>query len=115
MNAKDLLTSLDIWSADCNLTVKTSRTQDRRVQNVDTVGCCHNDDPLVHSESIHLYKKLVQSLLSLIMTAAHTGSTLSCNCIDLIDKNDTRCMLLALFEQVADTGSTDTDKHLHEV
>ena len=49
------------------------------------------------------------------MTAAHTGSTLSCNCIDLIDKNDTRCMLLALFEQVADTGSTDTDKHLHEV
>ena len=115
MNAKNLLTSLDIRSADSNLTVETSRTQDCRIKNIHTVGSCHDDDSLIHSKTIHLHKKLIQSLLSLIMAAAHTGSTLSRNCIDLINKNNTRCMFLALFKQVTDTGGADTDKHLHKI
>ena len=60
--------------------------------------------PSLTPKSIHLYQKLVQGLLSLIMTAAHTGTTLSCNCIDLIDKNDTWCMLLAFFKKVSAHG-----------
>ena len=57
----------------------------------------------------------VQCLLSLIVATAHTGTTLSCNRIDLIDKNDTRCMFLAFFKKIADTGCTYTDKHFHEI
>ena len=49
------------------------------------------------------------------MSSAHSGSTASCNCIDLIDKDDTRCILLSLLEQVSDTGCTDTDKHFHKI
>ena len=100
--------SLYIRSADCNLTVKTSRTQDCRIKNIHTVGRCHYDDSLIDTKSVHLNEELVQGLLSLIVAAAHTGTTLSCNCIDLIDKNDTWCMLLCLLQTGLGHGM-----HLH--
>ena len=98
-----------------NPAVKTSRTQNCRIQDIHTVGSGHYDNAFIYPESIHLYKKLVQSLFPFIMTASHAGSTLSCNSIDLINKDDTRCVTLALFEKISYTGSTYTDKHFHKV
>jgi len=115
MDAENFLPALHIRTSHCNLTVKTSRTQDRRVKDIYTVGRCHHDDSLIDTETIHLHKELVKGLLSLIVAAAHTGTTLSGNCIDLIDKDDTRCMAFAFLKKVTHTGSTDTDKHFHEV
>ena len=49
------------------------------------------------------------------MSAAHTGTAASRNGIDLINKDDTRRVLLCVLEKVADTGCADTDEHLYEV
>ena len=115
MDHKDLFSALDIRASHTDFTVKSSRTEDRRIQNIHTVGRCHYDDSFIYSKTIHLYKKLVQRLLSLIVAAAHTGSSLTGYRIDLINKDDARCMTLALFKKISYTGSTDTNKHLHEI
>ena len=88
MNFQDFFPSAHIRSADTDLTVKASRTHDRRIQNIHTVGCCHDDDALVVTEAVHLDEHLVQSLFSLIVAASHTGSAASGHGIDLVDEDE---------------------------
>ena len=59
MNLKNFFTACHIRSSDYNLSVKTSRTHDRRIKNIHTVGCCHHDNSLINTKSIHLNKHLV--------------------------------------------------------
>ena len=49
------------------------------------------------------------------MTAAKTGATVTSNGVNLIDKDNTRCVFLRMVEQITDTGRADTDEHFHEV
>ena len=115
MKLEDFLSALDIRRIDRYLSVKTSRTEDSFIQYVHTVGSCKNYDSLIRSESIHLYKELVQSLLTLVMSTAKSCTSLSGNGIDLIYKYDTWCVLLCLCKKISHSRCTDTDEHLHEV
>ena len=115
MNLKNLLTSSDIRSANCHTAVETTRTQNRRIQNIHTVRGCHYNDSFIDTETIHLNQHLVQCLLSLVVTAAKTGSSLSCHCIYLINKYDTGCVLLSFRKHIPHTGCSDSDKHLDEI
>ena len=115
MDAENLLASLDVRSSDCHLSVKSARPQNRRVENIHAVRRRHDDDALIDSETIHLNQELVERLLSLIVTAAHAGTTLSGNRIDLIDKDNTRGIFLGFLKQVADTGCADTDEHFNKI
>ena len=49
------------------------------------------------------------------MTAAHAGSAMTTDRVDLIDENDTGRIFLALVKEVAYPGGTDAHEHLHEV
>ena len=49
------------------------------------------------------------------MTAAEAGSAMTPDGIDLIYKDDARCVLLALHEQIADARRADANEHLDEV
>ncbi len=115
MDFQNGLSATDIRSADTDLSVKSSRTQDRMVKNIHAVCRCQDNNTFIDTKTVHFHEKLVQGLFSFIMTASHTGSTLSCNSIDLIDKNDTRMVFLCIFKQISDTGCADTDKHFHKV
>ena len=109
-----LQTPLQIRLVDNDPAVKTSRTEQRLVQYLRTVGCSENQNSLGRVKTVHLRKELVQCLLSLIV-AAVTGVTALTDRIDLIDKDDTRCLLLRFLKQIPHTGSSDTDEHLHKI
>ena len=49
------------------------------------------------------------------MATAKTGTTLTAYCINFIDKDNTRRILLRLGKEVTHTGSADADKHFYEV
>lgn len=115
MNFQDLLTASDIRTANAHFPIKTAGTEDCRIQNIHTVGCCHDDDALVVTEAVHLDEHLVQSLFSLIVSASHTGSAASGHGIDLVDEDDTGSVLFRLGEKVTDTGSAHADEHFHEI
>ena len=115
MYFQDFFPSFDIRSSHCYLTIKTSRTQNSRIQNIHAVGGRHNDNALVDAKAIHLHQQLVQCLFPLIVTAAHTGTPASCHCVNLINKYNTGLMLLGIFKQISDTRSAHAHKHLHKV
>ena len=115
VNLQDFLTSLHIRSANDNLAVKTSGTQNCRIKYIDSVRCSHDDNSFIDAKSIHLDKKLVECLLSLVMSSAHSCASSSCNSINLINKYDTWCVLFAIFKEVTHSGCTYTDEHLNKV
>jgi hypothetical protein len=49
------------------------------------------------------------------VTAAHAGSAVPADGVDLVDEDDGRGVLLGLLEQVPDPGGADADEHLDEV
>src|SRR5690606_11330023 len=114
MDLQYFFASFNIWTADCDLAVKTARAQKCRIQDIRTVRCSDDDDAFVRAEAIHLDKQLVERLFTLVMSAAKTGAALTSNCIDFIDKDDTWCILLRVLEQITNTRSPDTDEHLNK-
>ncbi len=48
------------------------------------------------------------------MAATQSGATLTTDGINLINEDDARRIAFGLFKKVADAGSADTNKHLHE-
>ena len=115
MHAQDLLAALHIRTVDRNLTVKTTGTQQRRIQNVGTVGGGDQDDRLALLKTVHLDKQLVERLLALVVTAAQTSSTLTSHGIDLIDEDDRRGLGLGLLKEVTHTAGADAHEHLDKV
>ena len=115
MYLDDGFSSLDVRKTYHDLTVESARSQKCRVQNVRSVGGSDDDDAGVLLESVHLNQELVQGLLSLVVAAADTGTSLTSHCVDLVDEYDTGCVLLGVVEKVSDTGSSHTYEHLNEV
>src|SRR3989339_250781 len=70
---------------------------------------------LIRFKAIHLYKELVQGLLTLIMTAAKACTAQSPDCINLINENYTRRLFLTLIKQVPYTRCPDTYKHFNKI
>src|SRR5690625_2351583 len=115
MYFKHSFAPLNIRTIDRNLSVKPTRTQQCRVQNIGTICCCNNNNPFIHTEPIHFNKQLVQCLFTLIMTTAKASTTLPTYSVNFIDKNNTRCIFLRVFKQIANTGGTDPYEHFYEV
>ena len=115
VDLQNCLAALQVWCTHRNLSVKTARAQQRRVENIRTVGRSHDDHTLTITKTIHFHQQLVQGLLTLIMAAAHTGTTLATDGVNLVDEDNARAVFLGLIKQVTDTRGTDTDEHFDEV
>src|SRR5659263_323429 len=77
MYFKDGFSSFDVGTHDNYPAVKSARSQQSRIKNIHTVCRCNNNDALVRTESIHFNEQLVQCLLTLIMSAAHSGTAVT--------------------------------------
>ena len=66
-------------------------------------------------EAVHLDQHLVERLLALVVTAAHTRAAVATDGVDLVDEDDGGAGLLGLLEQVAHAARAHADEHLDEV
>ena len=115
MDFQDFLTSFQIRKFYRNTSVKTTWTQEGRVQGIRTVGSSQDHNSLGAVKSIHLCKQLVQSLLTFIVSTCEASAvTFLTNGINLINKYNTRCLLICLFKQITNLGSTHAHKHFHK-
>ncbi len=100
---------------DRDLAIEAARPQQRRVEDVGPVGRGDQDDARAVTEAVHLDEQLVQRLFAFVVASAEAGSALPPHCVDLVDEDDARAVLLGLFEEVAHAGGADADEHLDEV
>ena len=115
VNAQDVFAALHVGCVHTNLAVKTTRTQQRRVQNIRSVRCRNDDDVRVTVKAVHLNQHLVQGLLTLIITATHADATAATNSINLVDEDDGGGVALRFLEQVSHAGRAHTYEHFNEV
>ncbi len=115
MHTKYCFTRFKVGHIHNDLTVKSSRTQERTVQYVGAVSGSNDYYSLVSRKSIHLHKQLVKSLFSFVVTAAETCTSLTAYCVNLVYKYNARCGFFCLFKQITHSGRTDSDKHLNKV
>ena len=113
MNLQNSLTSCKVGEFGRNASVKTSRSEERRVERFGTVCSCENHNTLFAVKSVHLREELVEGLLALII-AAYLTVTLFTDSIDLINEHNARSFLVRLTEQVTNLSRTHSDKHLNE-
>ena len=98
-----------------NLTIKPTRPQQRRIQNIRTIRSRNQNNIILQLKPIHLHQQLIQRLLTLIMPPTQTSPTMPPNRINLIHKHNTRRRLLRLLKQIPNTRRTHTHKHLHKI
>ena len=98
-----------------HLTVKPTRTKQRRIKNVPAVGRRHDNHALIDGKAVHFHQQLIQGLLALIMTAAQTRAAMTTHRVDLINKHDGRRGLLGLIEQIAHAACANANEHFHKV
>ena len=115
MYREDALAALHVGTIHDNAPVETARTKQRGVEHVGTVGRRDENDAFVRFETVHLDEQLVQRLLALVVSAAEAGAAMTADRVDLVDEDDARRVLLALFEKVAHARGADADEHLDEV
>ncbi|MNQ60834.1 hypothetical protein D3C85_751330 [compost metagenome] len=115
MNLENLFATTDVRQTNYNLTVETARTQQRRVQNIGTVGRGNHDDAVIHLKAVHLNQQLVERLLALVVTTTHASTTMATDRIDFVDEDDAWSVFLGLLEHVANTAGTHADEHFDEV
>ena len=115
VDLQDLLATADVRQRDDDLAVETARPQQCGVQYVGTIRRRNDYHAFVTVKAIHLDEQLIQGLFPFVVTAAKSGTAMSPDGVDFVDKNDTRSMLLRLFEHIPDPRSTDADEHFDEV
>ncbi len=97
---QDLLATPNIRQRHDYLAVETSGTQQSRIQYVGPVGRCDNDNSFAALETIHFDKHLVQRLFPLVVPTAQACATVSTNGIELVNKDNARCLFFCLVEHV---------------
>ena len=115
VHLEDLPAAGAVRPVDDDLTVEAARPQQRRVEDVGTVGGGDEDDVVLHLEAVHLDEQLVERLLALVVAAAQAGAAVTPDGVDLVHEDDARRVLLGLLEEVAHARGADADEHLDEV
>ena len=115
MHLQNGLAAAPVRTADVDLPVKAAGTEQGGIENVLPVGCGDDDDALVGREAVHLDEKLIECLLTLVMSAAKACTSAAAHGVDLVDEDDGGRHFFGLVEQVAHAACTDADVQLDKV
>ena len=115
MHAKNFFSTAHIGIIYSHTAVKTTGTKQCGVKDIGAVRCRHDNYTGVRSKSVHLHQKLVQRLLTLIVTAAKACASVSTNGINFIDENNTCRRFSCVIKKITHTGSSDAHIHLHKI
>mmetsp|Transcript_2465 Transcript_2465/g.5107 ORF Transcript_2465/g.5107 Transcript_2465/m.5107 type:complete len:348 (+) Transcript_2465:713-1756(+) len=114
VNTQDTSAALEVWQVNSHLTIKTSRSEERLIKDINSVSGCNCDDSWVSIKTIHLNQNLIDSLFTFIISTGISSTTLATNSIDLINENNTGSILPGLSKDITDARSTDTHKHFNK-
>lgn len=110
MNLQDVQPPLlDVGPVHQHLAVEAAGTQQRLVEDFGAVGGGEDDQPDRAVEAVHLREQLVEGLLALVVAA---DAARAAQRIELVDKDDGRCLLAG---QLAHTDRTHADEHLDKL
>src|SRR4051812_43327522 len=115
VDLEDAFAALEVRRIHDDLPVETTRTQQRRIEDVRAVRGGDENYAVIGLEAVHLDEQLVERLLTLIVAAAEAGTAVPTDRVDLVDEDDAGRVGLSLFEKITHSRRTDADEHLDEI
>ena len=114
MHFQDCRTANFRRTVHCHMSVKSARSQQRRIKDVGTI-CGGNDNHRFSLlESVHFAQNLIQRLFSFIMSTTKARPPDAANGVDFVNKKNTGSTFLCRAEHVSNPARPDTHKHLDE-
>src|SRR5438309_1431403 len=110
VHPQDALAAFEVGTVHDDLPVEAARTQQRRVEDVGTVGRGDEDDATLDVETVHLDEQLVQRLLALVVATTQTSTSVPADGVDLVDEDDGRRIGLRLLKEITNPARADTDE-----
>mmetsp|Transcript_1727 Transcript_1727/g.4031 ORF Transcript_1727/g.4031 Transcript_1727/m.4031 type:complete len:777 (+) Transcript_1727:352-2682(+) len=107
-------TRFKIWHGNVDQLIQTSRTHQRGIDNVGSVGSTDNKDILLCTHSVHFCQKLVHDTIGSTTTISGRSSTLLGDGIQFIEKQDTRSGLSGLFKDITNIRLGFSKPHCQE-
>ena len=114
VNFQDIFPALEIRQFHGDPPVEAAGSCQRGIERFGAVCSRQDDDADVLLETVHLREQLVEGLFALVVAAQGGSVTLFADRVDLVDEDDAGCLLLGLFEEVADFGRAHAYEHLHK-
>src|SRR5581483_3831964 len=114
MYFKDGEATTDVGLVEHYAAIEAARTQQRGIEHVGAVRGSNDDNICILIKAIHLNEQLVQGLLTLVVATGTRVSTLTTNRVNLVDEDDTGCVLLRFLKEVSHAGRTNTYKHFYK-
>ena len=115
MDLENQFAAANVRQRHDDLAIESSRSQQRGIQNIRTVGCRNNNNPLIAFKTVHFDQHLVQRLLAFVVSTTQPGATMTPNSIQFVNKDNAGCLLLCLIEHVANARRAHSDEHLDEI
>ena len=115
MYAQNFLAPSQIRTGNSDLPVKTPRTQQSGIKHVFAVCRRHDNDALIGFKTIHFNQKLIEGLLTLVISTAVARAPRPANRVDFINEQNAGRIFFRLLKHIADAARTDTHKHLHKI
>ena len=115
MNLQNGKAFIGLWQRNNDLAIETTWTEQCSIKNVWAVRCSHDNDAFCCFEAIHFGEQLIERLLTLIVSAAKSCSTLSSDGINFVDENNGASHFCCLLKQVAHAACANAHEHFHEV
>ena len=115
MHAQNFLATLDIRARHNHAAIKSSGTQQRRIEYIGPVRRSDQNYAFVGFKSVHLHQQGVEGLLAFVMPAAETCASMPAHRIYFINKNDARSVLLSLLEKIAHAAGANAHEHFDEI
>ena len=115
MHTQDFLTPIHIRIGHHNLPVETAGAQQSGVQHIGAVGGRNQDHTLIAFKPVHFDEHLIERLFAFIIAAAKPSAAMAPDCVNFVNEDDARRVLLALFEHVTHARCADTHEHFHKI
>lgn len=115
MNAQDVSPSFVVRQAELHAPVKTTRSEQGRIQCVGSVGGHENLDVASGVETIELVDKLKHRSLHLVIASCTIVEPSTSNRVDLIEKDDARLLCPRHLEELSDHPGALAHILLHQL
>src|ERR1041385_3253063 len=115
MDAQNFLAAAQFRDGDCHMAIEASGPQQRGIQDVGAVRCGDQNYAFLRVKAVHLDQQLIKRLLTLVMSAADAGETMTADGVDFIHEQEARRVLAPLVEEVANATCSDADEHFNEL
>ena len=115
MHLKNGLATAHVGQVHRDLSVKTTRSEQRGVEHIRPIGCRDNNNPILRVETVHLNEQRIERLFAFVVSTAPAMSATASDSVNFVNKNEARCVFAGLFKHVTNTAGADTNEHFHEI